>query len=43
MEPLDWLLVLVALASDLGLWRGGAEGANAFRGRRDRDGWRPPE
>jgi hypothetical protein len=43
MEPLDWLLVLVALASDLGLWRGGADGASAFRGRRERDGWRPPE
>ena len=43
MEPMGWLLVLIALASDLGLWRGGAHGARAFRGRRDRDGWRPPE
>jgi hypothetical protein len=43
MEPLGWLLVLVGLAGDLGLLSGGAQGAKAFRGRRDRDGWRPPE
>jgi hypothetical protein len=43
MEPLGWLLVLVGLAGDLGLSSGGAQGAKAFRGRRDRDGWRSPE
>jgi hypothetical protein len=42
MGPVAWLLVFVALAVDLGLWRGGANGAKAFRGRGDRDGWRPP-
>lgn len=40
MPPLGWLLVIIALAGDLGLWSGGARGAKAFRGRRD--GWRPP-
>jgi len=43
MGPLGWLLVVIALAGDLGLWRGGAHGARAFRGRRDRDGWRSPD
>ncbi len=42
MEPVGRLIVLIALASDLGLWRGGAHGARAVRGKRDRDGWRPP-
>ena len=41
MSPLGWLLVIVALAGDLGLWRGGAHGAQAFRGRRG--DWRPPD
>ncbi|HSU38062.1 MAG TPA: hypothetical protein VLJ38_00810 [Polyangiaceae bacterium] len=40
MGPLGWLLVLVALAGDLGLLRGGAHGAKAFRSRRG--DWRPP-
>jgi hypothetical protein len=40
MPPLAWLLVMVALAGDLGLWSGGARGAKAFRG--GRGGWRPP-
>lgn len=43
MGPLGWLLVIVALAGDLGLLRGGAHGARAFRGRQGRDGWRPPQ
>ena len=43
MEPLGWLLVAIALAGDLGLWRGGAHGARAFRGGRYRDGWRAPD
>jgi hypothetical protein len=42
LGPLGWLLVIVGLAGDLGLLRGGAHGAKAFRGRRDRDGWRSP-
>jgi len=42
MSPFGWLLVVVALAGDLGLWRGGAHGAKAYRGSRDRDGWRRP-
>jgi hypothetical protein len=40
MSSLGWLLVIVALAADLGLLRGGAHGAKAFRGRRG--DWRPP-
>jgi hypothetical protein len=40
MTPLGWLLVLVALAGDLGLWGGGAHGARTYRSRRD--GWQPP-
>ena len=40
MEPLGWLLVLIALAADLGLLGGGARRARAHRGQRD--GWRPP-
>jgi len=40
MPPLGWLLVLVGLAGDLGLLRGGAHGAKAFRSRRGE--WRPP-
>ncbi len=43
MEPLGWLLVALALASDMGLWSGGARGAKAFRGGRFRDGWRTPD
>ncbi len=42
MTPLGWLLVVVALAGDLGLLRGGAHGAKALRGGSYRDGWRPP-
>src|SRR5687768_2885875 len=43
MEPLGWLLVALAVAADLGLLRGGAQGAERYRGR-SRDGWRlPPE
>jgi hypothetical protein len=41
MPPLGWLLVVIGLASDLGLWSGGARGAKAFRG--GRGGWRPPD
>lgn len=41
VTPFGWLLVIVGLAGDLGLWRGGAHGARAFRGR-GRDGWRSP-
>jgi len=41
MPPLGWLLVIIGLAGDLGLWSGGARGARAFRGRRG--GWRPPD
>jgi hypothetical protein len=40
MSPLGWLVVLVGLAGDLGLLRGGAHGARAFRSRRG--DWRPP-
>lgn len=40
MSPVGWLLVLVGLAGDLGLLRGGAHGAKAFRSRRGE--WRPP-
>jgi hypothetical protein len=40
MSPVGWLLVIVALAGDLGLLRGGAHGARAFRSRRG--DWRPP-
>jgi len=43
MEPFGWLLVLIALAGDLGLLSGGARGARAFRGGRHRDGWRAPD
>jgi hypothetical protein len=42
MGPVGWLLVMLALAADLGLWGGGAKGAKAFRTGRGRDGWRPP-
>jgi hypothetical protein len=44
MEPLGWLLVALAVLSDLGLLRGGARGAAGARERfeRRRDGWRPP-
>jgi hypothetical protein len=42
MEPVGWLLVVVALAGDLGFWRGGAHGARAFRHRGYGDGWRRP-
>lgn len=41
MEPLGWLLVALGAVGDLGLMRGGAQGAEGFRGR-TRDGWRPP-
>jgi hypothetical protein len=41
MPALGWVLVIVALAGDLGLWRGGAHGAKAYRGGRG-DGWRSP-
>jgi hypothetical protein len=41
MEPLGWLLVALGVVGDLGLMRGGAHGAEGFRGR-TRDGWRPP-
>ena len=34
MEPLGWLLVLLALGADLGLYKGGADGAKAWRGGR---------
>ncbi len=40
MSPLGWLFVLIGLAGDLGLLRGGAHGARAFRSRRGE--WRPP-
>jgi hypothetical protein len=40
MSPVGWLLVIVALAGDLGLLGGGAHGARAFRSRRGE--WRPP-
>ena len=43
LGPLGWLLVIVALAGDLGLWGGGAHGARAFRSRRTRGGWRSPD
>ena len=43
MEPLGWLLVVVGLAGDLGLLRGGAHGAKAYRSGRHRDGWRAPD
>lgn len=40
MTPLGWLFVLIGLAGDLGLLRGGAHGARAYRSRRG--DWRPP-
>ncbi len=41
MEPLGWLLVALGVVGDLGLMRGGAQGAESFRSR-TRDGWRRP-
>jgi len=32
--PVGWLLVLLALGGDLGLYKGGADGAKAWRGGR---------
>ncbi len=43
MGPLGWLLVALGAAGDLGLLRGGAHGAESFRGRSRSDGgWRHP-
>jgi hypothetical protein len=41
MEPLGWLLVVIAAAADLGLIGRGAKDAQGWR-ERDRDGWRRP-